>query len=326
MKTPLWLQRASLAFALCLSLLVLTTGAVSQSEPLAQREMEAGVADLGERLAALRPETPMAYFELAEELAYLSVVMPHQRQTALRMAEQLYVLSYELERTRSAQSELGASVCYALADLASPLERDWLLALAASFGTLAHDEPRLMREERLADDHARFDAAEALGRYRAVERRPLSALLRRVDVRREMIDSGVTASDADWAMNKLRQGLDRPYCPECRNQRIVRTGTSDQTLEQSLCTTCFGNPEPEPPLSREELVRMLSIEAKLLGANPESWSAQDAVGGSRPIPDLDPSGLAERYDVDPIRPYWVSDGSAALIGRWSEIPDDRAER
>jgi len=324
MKLSFSMPHACLVSALFLSPFMLATSAVVERESPEQREMEAGVLNLNGRLATLNPENPMAYFELAEELSYLSVVMPHQRQTALRMAEQLYVLSFELERARSPQPELGASVCFALADLATPLERDWLLALAASFGTLRHDEPRLTSDERITDDHTRSDAAEALGRFRAVERRPLSAILRRVDVRREMIDSGVTVSDADWAMDKLRRGLDRPYCPECRNQRIVRTGTSDQTIEHSLCTACFGNPEPDPPLSREELVRMLAIEAKLLGANPETWSAQDVVGGSRPIPDLDPSGLAERYGVDPDRPYWVSDGSAALVGRWSKTPRERS--
>lgn len=298
-------------------------GLLSRSDP--GPSMEAGVPDLLERMQSLEPSDPMAYFELAEELAYLSVVSPNQRRTAVRMAEQLYVLAYELDKGSGAQSTLGASVCFGLADIAPTTERDWLLALAASFGSARGVMIGGERDQSGDADHARFDAAEALGRYRAVERRPLAAIMRRTDVREQMIRAGVDPRDADWAAGLLAKGLDRPFCPECRNQRLARTGTSDQSIEQTLCGTCFGNPEPEPPLSTEELRRMLAIEAELLGASPRSWSAQSAIGGWRPIPDLDPSGLAERYGVDPDRPYWVPESRTALIGEWSAEPGGSSE-
>ena len=285
-------------------------------------DLQGGVLELRERMGGLSPDDPMGYFELAEELAYLSALTPNQRRTSLQLASQLYVLAYELDRRSSSPRGLGTSVCLALADIAPHSERDWLLALAASFGT----DDTLANGFELGtgsfDDDAMFDAAEALGRYRAVERRPLSTIMRRIDVRAQMIRAGVDAQDADWAMERLNQGLNRPFCPECRNQRVARVGTSNQDVELILCRTCFGNPEPDPPLSADDLRRMLAIEATLLGASPRTWSAQHKVGGWRPIPDLDPAGLAARYNVDPTKVYWIADPQSALIGRWSESPGD----
>lgn len=300
-----------------LSVIAAENSRLFSAEPEA---MEAGVAQLLDRMLALTPSEPMGYFELAEELAYLSVISPHQQQTALRMAGQLYVLAYELDRRSNPRPSLGASVCYGLADIVPESERDWYLALAASFKVRPSSQPDPNDSMRTAEDRARLDTAEALGRYRAVERRPLSAILRRVDARQQMINAGVSVADADWAAQLLQDGLEKPYCPECRNLRLTRTGTSDQLIEQQLCTTCFGNPEPDPALSSDELKRMLAIEAKLLGAVPASWSAQIAVNGPVPVQDLDPSALAERFGVDPDRPYWNPEGQTALIGEWSDTP------
>ncbi len=311
--------------ALGFSLLALTC-VVSGSHAFSERgvspgPVESGVFDLADRLAALSPARPMDYFRLAEELAYLSATSPNQRTTAIRMAEQLYVLSYELDRADGGNSALGPSVCLALADLAPPDERDWLLAIAASFGQAGASGIELDQNTGRTEDRARLDAAEAIGRFRAVERRPLSAIMRRVDVRRQLIDAGVPTRDADWVIGLLQAGLERPYCPECRNQRLVRTGTPDQSVEQSLCTTCFGNPEPDPPLNEDEMRRLLGIEARLLNAKPRTWTAESLVGGADPLNDLDPSGLADRYGVDAEKPYWVSRGDAALAGTWRERPD-----
>jgi len=233
------------------------------------------------------------------------------------------VLAYELDRRNSSRPELGSSVCYGLADIAPTTERDWLLALAASFGAEGSERVVLGGGLRVSEDSARIDVAEALGRYRAVERRPLSAILRRVNARQQMLNAGVSLENADWAMGLLQSGLDKPYCPECRNLRLIRTGTSDQSIEQQLCPTCSGNPEPDPELSSGELQRMLAIEAKLLGATPGTWSAQVGVEGSRPVPDLDPSALADRFGVDPERPYWIPENDTALIGEWSDQPSGR---
>ena len=290
----------------------------------APESMEAGVPRLLDRMTELTPSNPMGYFELAEELAYLSAVSPNQRRTALDMAKQLYVLAYELDRRNNPRPALGASVCYGLADIAPTTERDWLLALAASFGAEGSERVVLGGGLRVSEDRARIDVAEALGHYRAVERRPLSAILRRVNARQQMINAGVSVQNADWAVALLQAGLDKPYCPECRNLRLVRIGNSDQTVEQQLCPTCFGNPEPDPELSPDGLQRMLAIEAKLLGAIPGTWSAQVGVEGSRPVPDLDPSALADQFGVDPERPYWIPESDTALIGAWSDQPASRS--
>lgn len=306
-----------------LLLIAIPAVAITRAHYSTPESMEAGVPRLLDRMVKLTPSDPMGYFELAEELAYLSVVSPNQRRTALDMSRQLYVLAYELDRRNNSRPTLGSSVCYGLADIAPTTERDWLLALAASFGAEGSERVELGGGFRVSEDRARIDVAEALGRYRAVERRPLSAILRRVNARQQMINAGVSVQNADWAMGLLQSGLDKPYCPECRNLRLTRTGTSDQSIEQQLCPTCFGNPEPDPPLSSEDLQRMLAIEAKLLGAIPGTWSAQVVVEGSRPVPDLDPSALADRFGVDPDRPYWIPESDTALIGTWSDEPASR---
>ncbi|MFG0293434.1 MAG: hypothetical protein ACIAQF_05205 [Phycisphaerales bacterium JB065] len=311
------------ALVVFLSTGLVATAVVSStlSRPAAPVDREAGVANLDQRLRALSPARPMDYFKLAEELAYLSAIAPNQRVTALRMATQLYVLAYELDRVRGGEDHLGRSVCLALADIAPPEDRDWLLAMAASFGVSA--DSRNIESAISAgagEDTARADVAEALGRYRAVERQPLTAILRRVDARRQMREAGVSQDDTDWAMGLLERGLNRPYCPECRNQRLVRAGTTDQTIEQRLCGTCFGNPQPDPPLTRAELRRMLSIEAALLNADARTWTAELYTGGAEPIADLDPSALAERYGVDASKPYWIPSPDAALLGNWTADP------
>ncbi len=295
----------------------------SQQRPAVDRE--AGIADLAARLQSLSPARPMDYFRLAEELAYLSSIAPNQRNTAIGMAAQLYVLAYQLDRSKGVDAELGRSVCLALADIAPPQDRDWLLAMAASFGN-SSDSQSLSSAigSGSGEDSARADVAEALGRFRAVERQPLTAILRRVDARRQLLEAGVSQDDTDWVMDLLQRGVDRPYCPECRNQRIVRSGTAEQTIEHSLCGTCFGNPEPEPPLSRAELRRMLSIEAALLNADAKTWTAELYTGGAAPIADLDPSALADRYGVDVSKPYWIPSPDAALLGNWSAEPSSRS--
>lgn len=299
--------------------------ATTQSQGVLREPLEGGVPDLAVRLAELRPDDPMAYFELAEELAYLSVLAPAQRQTSLDMATHLFVLAYELDRRLDQPKGLGTSVCLALADIARPDDRDWLLALAASFGSEASLGLRVQLGGHDAEDEAMLDTAEAISRYRAVERRPLAAIMRRIDVRQQMLAAGVRTDDADWMMQKLQDGLNKPHCPECRNQRLVRLGTPSQEIEQRLCSTCFGNPEPDPPLSRDELKRTLAIEAMLLRSRSRTWSAQHAVSGWKPVADLDPAGLAVKYGVDSDAPFWHSHGGSAFLGTWRTRSEDGSE-
>ena len=77
---------------------------------------------MNDRLEALSPDDPMAYFELGEEVADLA-----ETPEAYDLARHLFGLAGAL-----APDRLGCSACLALADLESdPLEKQRLLALSA---------------------------------------------------------------------------------------------------------------------------------------------------------------------------------------------------
>lgn len=266
------------------------------------------------RLAALDPNKPLGYFELAEEVA-----QQRDRSEARQLASHLFVLALDLSRKQGKAGPdnpewLPSGACLALADLASnQAERRWLVALA---GTL--------RTSREFTDPASISVAE---RPRPVEVDPTAleltealAALRRGDGRRA---EELLTKPAVWAMLEQYEGLldaggmaggaarlrhlaeQSPMCTVCRGRRYEKT---PRGLE--ICPACAGRPGPR--LTLLELEGQLRLESVLLNGSQRSWAAQVVADGGAPLRELDADAVAEVFRVDVNKVRWN--------GQWVEPP------
>lgn len=271
----------------------------------------AGVVGLADRLAALEPSEPLAYLRLGEEVAY---EVPGER--GRRLAQRLYVLSFELDRRAGGRYGLGRSACLALADLAKDeRERRWLLALAGVAGMLEREG--LVEESREVpayDEEAAHRFCEMLELFRAGSYRQAREQFGREDVQRvaEAHEDALERTGFPRMIERLGSA-----CPECRGRRVIESGTDDALLP---CHTCRGNPGPE--LSAVEFVRQIALEAEALGIEQERWSAQLQIDYGEPLRDLDPQGLAAWFGIELEKSVWRAEaGGPWPGGRWVE-PDD----
>ena len=271
-----------------------------------------GVIDLEDRLRALDPAEPMAYFLLAEEVAY-EIPGPDGR----ALAERLYLLSLEADLESGGRYAIAASACIALADLTPrPDEREWLRALARSLrdggATFKLDD------EDAVDQAGRLRVAQAISLFRGEAFRKARERLVREDgaqVFRSM--------ESDLGRVGMTEAIldSRASCPECRNRRTVRDGSGTVGGRESIpCGTCKGNPGAR--LTDEEFVSLLVIEANLRGIEPEAWSARYLTGGGEAIRDVDPTELPLWYGVDPKATEFVcEEGRGWRTGRWVRPAD-----
>ncbi len=277
-----------------------------------------------DRLAALAPETPVAYLELAEEVADEA-----RSPDDLALARTLYVLAFELARTKRAAlaskaatpaadptpealAQIAASACLGLAELERlPHERRWLRALAGL------QDPRYAARDwnvpaaaSQADETA-YRAATALGLARSGDGRQAQELLEKPGVRAVLqeYERAIGDSGHAGAISRLEKYIRAWPCPECQNRRFVAKpadrgggGGGNQPPEFRICFTCKGN--PGPVLSNRELMAQLGFESALLAGVQRSWAAELAVRQSAPLRDPDPAELAPTYRVDPTKVYW----------------------
>ncbi len=268
------------------ALLVGGLGAPSAGQaPVDQTERE-------RRLQALRPSNPMAYFELAEEIAYEA-----QTEEEEDLARRLYVLAFELDR-RTAPVELGASACLGIRELSkNSVERQWLAALARAVDS----EPS--RIDWPLDVGGQDDAAEsyllaeAMGRHRAGDYRRATLGLDN-DGARGVVDE-LPEHHVRVIDRSINHARNTPACRSCKRRRIISTGPETRAR---LCTACDGDPGPEFDLTA--LAEHVAVEAVLLDASPPNWSAQLLIMDGVPIRDFDASELARVYRVDPALSVW----------------------
>lgn len=284
--------------ALCLA----PTPAVAQ---LPEALAELPIDDLAGRLEALSPEDPEPYLLLGEEVAAEA-----QSYEELKLAQRLYVLAFELDRP--AGGAIAASAALALAD-SSRLTRqsEWLAAMAAAI------DPRYAQRDWndvqpvAISPQTALDAATALGLVRSGHGRDARALLDRPEVfsliRR--YESALVSGAVGGAADALRREAERWPCPECGFERISRR--IDGQAGYVPCRVCGGNPGPR--LSREELIRHLRLESRLLSGIQRSWAAQVATDGGAPLRDPEPEELAPTLGVDPARTIWRA-------GEWRRPP------
>jgi hypothetical protein len=285
-------------------------GAAAQgqpAEPPPEFAAQKRIAHLMDRLGALTPDRPRAYFELGEEVASES-----GDDRDRRLARQLFVLAFELSRrAKQPDTQLPSSVCLALASVAdTDEERRWLAALAETLAPPGSPPPDAVRIKSTAAsrDPAAFDVASMLGLVRIGEGRRAEKLLARPGVERllDKCDALLSTGGTGGASRVRKQIEEWGTCPQCHNKRFVRDSTGIH-----LCPTCHG--APGPTMSQQELVGHIRTESLLLSGQQRSWAGQIISDYGAPIRELDASELAGTYGVDVSRPLWRS-------GRWESDP------
>lgn len=278
-----------------------------------------GVPRLAERLAALRPDNPRAYFELGEEVAY---ELPFKEGQAL--ARTLFVLAFELDRAAGGRTGLSRSACLALADLSTRnAERRWLLAMASMEpGHVRTASPPDAGEASGIDD-APFEMAVAIGWYRTEEYRRARDVLAREEAPLVLRRVGIDKDKAEQFVSRLREMVTRGVaCDRCRNERVIRRAGEGGKPTLELCPLCHGNPGPR--LSETDFVDTLRVEATLLDCRPTSWAAATLLSGGMALRDAEPDELAAWFGIDAKATQWQPGaGDAAtpdrgwLDGTWT---------
>lgn len=289
--------------------------AQSQSRGAAQRNSDVSTVTVhaetrAARLAALSPDNPMAYFELAEDVAAEQIGLDDRD-----LARQLYVFAAALstgDATQRSSPEvappwLAASACLGLASLAeTDAERRWLHALA---GTLAPEDARgaISRSATASrTEPGAEDLAAALDSLRAGYGQRAAKLLERPGAS-ELLDRYerlLTADGRPGGAARVRALIAKyPVCRECRNERVVRDKDGAH-----LCPTCGGRPGPH--VQGLELVGQLRLESLLVSGIQRSWAAQVIADDGAPLRELDIQSVVDAFGVDLTRPWWRQ-------GRWS---------
>ena len=295
------LQRSLVLAAVLGFVAVSTENSARAQTPVNMPDSDIVAGGLDQRLASLMPSDPMAYFELAEELAIEADDI-----AATQLAQHLYVLSFELART-GGNNRLAASACLGLAELSRlDRERRWLLALA---GIVDPARGNRVGRGRSADGATlpTFDAAtglraaEVLGEVRAGNGRQASELLESDATRRVLERYSVLLGrpGGGSSMNRIESHARDWPDNRCFGQRVVKERSTGQEVVIDRCPHCGGNPGPD--LSIVELVGHLRFESHLLNGVQRSWSAQLWADGGAPLRDPEPDDLAPAFRIDPAK-------------------------
>ncbi len=253
---------------------------------------------LDERLAALSPANPEAYFLLGEE-----AIDESQLDTAAR----LFVLAAVLDGER-----FGRSACLALAEIEkrrgrSALERN-LRSLASFLGSGVEAGSSEVLDFRVAEREFRRAAAllsAMLGFYRQGDgQKALAALDLNAATERLVLEFGRSVGSIGRIISFSRN---YPRCPTCRNERIIKCPTCRGGVVPGHCGVCRGqhfiicntcNGKPGETITPAEIDAMLRFEVALQSGAAAPWSARLSVDGDRPRPVLDLTMLPRWYDVN----------------------------
>jgi len=213
-----------------------------------------------------------------------------------------------------------ASACIALADTAR-FERDrrWLWSIARLIDP-RYGEPDWSRTvDRVVSDESAFRAATVLGLLRAGEGFRAKELLRDESVRSvfRWYSGLLTGTGPGNVLAVLDAEADRWPCPECRNERLARTG--DGTKPR--CFTCGGTPGWE--LGEAGLLAMLRFESRVLSGVMRSWGAQLAADLGEPLRDPDPAAVAGAMNVDTSKVLYRDGAWVEPEGTDDTDPDER---
>ncbi|TVQ53296.1 MAG: hypothetical protein EA377_08395 [Phycisphaerales bacterium] len=231
--------------------------------------------DWTDRLEALTPDDPLAYFELAEEIADAATSESDQN-----TARHLFALAGVLTPER-----FGASAALALADLeASPTRAEQYRGLATLLAPPESVFSTSLIGATLRDADATTDPVRARALVEAF------SLYRRGHGRRAL--RTLQRADAVETLHTLN-----PIFPG-GTHRFVQTA-------EGL------HPGARPTVSDDDLTRLLQIEFALLAPNQVPWSVDLIWSRRAPLLEFNPGRLEETFGVDPDRTIyrdgrWVS--------------------
>lgn len=273
-----------------------------------------------DRLEALTPDEPLAYFLLAEEVADSA-----QGPGDLLLARRLYVLSIVLSEnsknddlTDGLEFPIAASASLGLAAL-EPIDsrRRWLRALAGRIDERYAQRRWDMPDEDPSGDAAALLLAEAIGlalsgdgtlaRNRFDDPRVIALLDRTRDT--------LNRSRSNASATAIQRAAEIWPCPECGNARIVPDRYEGGNARR-LCSTCRG--DPGPLIDKATYIDYLAFQSILLRGVQTTWSTEIAVRGAAPLRDPDVSEIAPTVGFDPSLVYFRD-------GRWVADPDGEAK-
>lgn len=217
-------------------------------------------ADWESRLNDLRPERPLAYFELAEDIADAATT-----QADRALARHLFALAGALDRAR-----LGRSACLALADLSDDdLERRRLLALATLLDHSGAFTGQGESHLTIGGTGAALAVSQAFSHYRQGEGQRALAALREAGAM-ELLEAHARF---------IRGGVER-FLEDCRSYRgRLRPTLPDRELQSML--------ELERALLATETMSwstdlMLTGGAPFVEVDPEAIETALRIDSSRP--------------------------------------------
>jgi hypothetical protein len=288
--------------------------AAQPDDSSAVRRSSVGVPDLRGRLTALDPADPMAYFELAEEVAF-EIRAP----AGQRLARELFVLAFEIDRRSPEPLGLGPSVALALADLAAtPAERRWLRTLAAALaaGDAAEPDARPAALPRLAPSDAATPEEDAI---------TLALMLSDAlaGEGRRVRDAVVRLAErSNLPIDPEQSRFDRGYAEVRRIAAAAGVSDNDAFVAaRALADAIAGLGGEDEPMEAIEAV--LRVQAQLAGAAASTWGGQRRIDRGAPLYDVTPDTLAATFDIDPRRTVWrPAQRTDPLAGEWVTPSDD----
>lgn len=225
---------------------------------------------------------------------------------SVRVARRMLAGAIEVDRAR-AGGRVAASACLLLAELsASEPDRRWFAALARAMEAGAANRGWLRQGDEAYNAEAAYNAACVVGLVRAGDGLAARQLLNEPGVRQVLLDHErlLSTIGEPGGLAYLEKEAARWPCPECRNDRVVRT-VVDRQAQYKRCPTCNGN--PGPVLGDDAVILQLRLEARLLHGVQRSWAAQLAADHGLPLDDPDPDDLSNVLGFDS-RAFMFKDG------------------
>jgi len=262
-----------------------------------------------DKLRKLSPESPLAYFLLGEEVADAS-----QDVAGRRLAATLFVLAFELDRAQEQGGRLAANACTGLAAVTRDgKDRRWLLALARTLDPRYSPPEWVVAAPPMSQDSEAYRVATLLGLVRAGEGGRAKHLIARAEVKSALAAYDVLLSRLGvGSVSGIVREAERWPCPECSNDRVLKTRSRQDGFEHKVCFHCAGNPGPQ--LTRADLLAQLRFESWVLQGVQRSWAAQISTDEGAPLVDPEPEGVALVFGVDAKAVYWRN-------GRWCRTAD-----
>ncbi|MFZ4576415.1 MAG: hypothetical protein ACOYN0_18680 [Phycisphaerales bacterium] len=293
------------ALAIFLSLLLTHFGVAAVAQP---PQPEAAV-EFAPRLAALKPDEPAKYLELAEE-----VLDRYPDAESRRLAVELYVLAYCLDVSGGGSRQVAKSACIGLAATPGHARYEsWLRALAGEMTPAARGGPVAKQPGPSSADSPAYRAALVLGYVRSGEGGLARQLLAKPEVAGvfSAIDRLLAQLGVATGAEGLARAADVWPCTACGNERLQRRPQSTPAVWK-LCPQCGGLPGGTLPPA--ELIGHLRAESYLLEGVQRSWAAQITTDQGAPLMDPLSESLPRVFAVDPTRTLyrngtWVRSGN-----------------